>query len=265
MAFEPYQEWLQKEWNLSLPLEGAHQDPTHDPRRKSIPPSLQIQLDEQISSGEIQSDHSTVSMIQAMRQQRELFSGRSSWEIGCGTGLVAVEAGHLGASRVCASDIDENAVTLVQQNATNHGLNIETFCSDLFTGVPWKGPFDNLISILPQKPCQPGELPLANDGGPDGTKLLLPVIDQALKWLSPSGNLFLFVHSLAHPRALLQLYDQYEVDVLSIKNRIFSREEYPEMGKVWNLRNAEKTSYFETCTDGRFQFICLIVRARPKG
>ena len=264
MAFKPYQEWLQKEWSLSLPLMGAQEDLTHDPQRKSIPPSHQIGLEEQTKIGEIQADHSTVSFIEAMRRNRELFSGKSSWEIGCGTGLVAVEAGHLGASRICASDIDEEAIQLVKKNAETHSLKIETSVSDLFSGIPWKGPFDNLLSILPQKPCRAGGLPLANDGGPDGTKLLLPVIEQAMNWLSPFGNLFLFLHSLAHPRALLQLHDQYEVDVLSIKNRIFSMKEYPKISPEWAHRRVEKTSYFEPCSEGRFQFICLIVRARPK-
>jgi SAM-dependent methyltransferase len=264
MAFEPYQEWLQKEWSLSISLMGAHQDLTHDPQRKSIPPSHKVGLEEAIKMGEIQADHSTVSFIEAMRKNRKLFSGKSSWEIGCGTGLASIEAGVLGASRVCASDIDEEAIQLVIKNGKAHNLKMETSCSDLFSGVPWKGPFDNLLSILPQKPCRAGGLPLANDGGPDGTKFLLPVIDQARNWLSPSGKLFLFLHSLAHPRAILQLYDQYEVDILSIKNRIFALDEYPGISKEWIHRKVEKTSYFEPCPDGRFQFICLIVRARPK-
>ena len=262
MPFEQYQSWLKSEWGLSLNLSQINIDPPYDPQMKSLRPAEQVGLKEQVKTGEIEADHSTVSFIHAMRSLPDCFTGKSSWEIGCGSGLVSVQAGLLGAHRVCASDIEEGALHLVKNNGQANGVQIETCVSNLFSEVPWKGPFDNILSILPQKPCPPGILPLANDGGPEGTDLLLPVIQKAEEWLAPEGSLFLFFHSLAHPKALLQLHHQYRVDILSMKTRIFTMDDYPALEKMWKKRNQENTSYFESEGTDRFGFICLVARAR---
>ena len=162
------------------------------------------------------------------------------------------------------SDIDEEAVQLARENGSIHGIDIEAVQADLFSGIPWTEPFDLLLSVLPQKPCEPGQLPLANDGGPEGTSLLLPVIREAPSRLADSGHLLLFLHSLAHPEALVSLHQQYDVEVLSITERIFSKEEFPGLIDQWEKRRERNACYFEEQPHARLGFTCMILKARPK-
>jgi methylase of polypeptide subunit release factors len=199
-----------------------------------------------------------------MRKMKDRFSLGQIWEIGCGSGIIAVEAGRLGAIQICATDVDDEAVELTRRNGEAHGLRIQSVQADLFRGVPWKGPFDLLLSILPQKPCLPGMLPLANDGGPEGTKLLLPLIEEAPSWLKPSGELMIFIHSLAHPEAICRLHRRYDVTIISIKRRIFSRDEFSGLIDFWEERRNGNLCYFEEEQRDQFAFITMILKARPK-
>ncbi len=254
MSFDHYRDWLASHWSVSLSFHDAVMEPPHDPA--DFPPQ---------DSGEIRENHATLSFVETMRRQKSLFPGKTAWEIGCGSGMIAVEAGRLGASRVAASDIDETAVELTRRNAEIEGISVETARADLFTGAPWKGPFDLLLALFPQKPCKPGELPLVNDGGPEGTRLLLPLIEEAPAWLTRSGHLFIFLHSLAHPGALVRLQNQYGVELLSLKKRIFSATDYPGIVDRWKERRKRNACYFEEREDGRLEFIAMILKARPNG
>lgn len=75
--------------------------------------------------------------------------GRTFLELGAGTGLVALVAARKGAI-VTASDISEQAVRNVQENARRNQLVVNTVRSDLFIGLPQ--PFDVIVINPPYYP-----------------------------------------------------------------------------------------------------------------
>jgi len=121
---------------------------------------------------------------------------RSVLDLGCGCGIVAlVLAQHLPPGTViCASDLSAAAVRLTLDNARRHGIAIDCRCGSLFE--PWNGEKFDLIMDDVAGVAEPldrisGWYPEAvpSSGGPDGTRWILQVLDQAADHLTPAGQL----------------------------------------------------------------------------
>ena len=63
--------------------------------------------------------------------------GNTAIDIGTGTGILAIAAAHMGASRVLATDLDAVAVRVARENVKNNGFEdtIEMRCGDLLEVV----------------------------------------------------------------------------------------------------------------------------------
>ena len=56
---------------------------------------------------------------------RNIQGAKTLLDYGCGSGILAIAAARLGASRVLGVDIDENALTAARENATTNGVELE--------------------------------------------------------------------------------------------------------------------------------------------
>jgi len=65
----------------------------------------------------------------------DLVKGRSIFDIGAGSGLVALAAGRAGARRIIANDIDPFARQACRLNATANALDLEVCANDLLSGA----------------------------------------------------------------------------------------------------------------------------------
>ena len=81
--------------------------------------------------------HETTSMCLALLE-KAVRSGDTVIDVGTGSGILAIGAARLGASRVLAVDIDEDAVRVARENIRHNGLEdrIEARCGDLLSGEP---------------------------------------------------------------------------------------------------------------------------------
>ena len=68
------------------------------------------------------------SVLPVMKENRELFEGKTILEIGTGSGIIGIYAAKLGAAKVVATDINKTAITCANQNAQALGVSsiIET-------------------------------------------------------------------------------------------------------------------------------------------
>lgn len=68
--------------------------------------------------------------------ERYVKSGDTVLDIGCGSGILSIAAGKLGASRIDAIDIDSVAVKVAQENVSRNALSSIIFCreGDLLKG-----------------------------------------------------------------------------------------------------------------------------------
>ena len=136
---------------------------------------------------------------------------RSVLDLGCGCGIVAVVlAKHLApGTAIHASDVSPAAVQLTQGNARRHGVAIDCRCGSLFE--PWRDQRFDLIADDVAGVAEPldrlsGWYPEAvpSGAGPDGTRWILDVLDQAVDHLPPGGQLLFPVISLSRETEILE-------------------------------------------------------------
>ena len=175
----------------------------------------------------LRADQATDLAARALLRDRRFLKGASVCEVGCGTGVLAVLAARLGASRVLGIDCDLKALALARRTAAANGVSVELCRGDLLASV--RGRFDVLIANLPQKPVLRGtRLPLGQDGGLRGDALLRRFLPQAARRLGPGGRLYFFVHTLTPPEMFARLAKSFRVEVAFWRRRHVAPGEYPQ-------------------------------------
>ena len=142
--------------------------------------------------------HPTSTTMLLLRAARRTLmpSPRSVLDLGCGCGIVAlVVAQYIPPGTViCASDLSAAAVRLTRDNARRYGIPIDCRCGSLFE--PWNGKrfdliMDDVAGVAEPLDRVSGWYPegVPSSSGPDGTRWILQVLDQAADHLTPEGRL----------------------------------------------------------------------------
>jgi precorrin-6B methylase 2 len=151
----------------------------------------------------------SVLLLRAARQLLQQQSAASVLDLGCGCGVVAIVLASVGTgAKVSASDLSAAAAKLTLKNAEKNGVSVETRSGSLFE--PWAGrrfsmivddvagvaePLDRLSGWYP------GDVP--SEAGPDGTRWILEILDQAPNYLEPGGRFVFPVITLAREDTIL--------------------------------------------------------------
>jgi precorrin-6B methylase 2 len=151
----------------------------------------------------------SVLLLRAARQLLQQQSAASVLDLGCGCGVVAIVLASVGSgAKVSASDLSSAAARLTLKNAEKNGVSVETRSGSLFE--PWAGrrfslivddvagvaePLDRLSGWYP------GDVP--SEAGPDGTRWILEILDQAPNYLEPGGRFVFPVITLAREDIIL--------------------------------------------------------------
>ena len=160
-------------------------------------------------------------------------------EIGTGIGLAAVLAARAGA-HVVATDVVDAAVQCARENAALNGVaeRVSVRLGDGFE--PVRGlTFDLIATSPPQMPTPPGRerrdaAAAADNGGPDGWRLLARVIEGAPAHLRPDGRLvFTLFGFLGVKSALSRLADAgFEPSILAHETQPFPRIGYERLEHI---------------------------------
>jgi release factor glutamine methyltransferase len=132
-------------------------------------------------------------------------------DVGTGSGILAVTlAKHLPAARVVATDRSKAALSIVEENARQHGVTDRVQCieCDLLGGVDAATQFDFIVSNPPYvSSAEYGKLPRdvrdfepreALLAGPKGTEVIERLIEQAATRLRPGGRLLIEISPMIH-------------------------------------------------------------------
>lgn len=195
-------------------------------------------------------DHATLSLARALLPRLDL--GARFWDIGCGTGVLAVAAGLKGASALVATDVDERAITLARRTAADSNISVRFCHGALLDAVPQGLGADVVAANLPHKPCPPGSaLPVGQRGGPDGSEPHATFAAQAAARLAPGALVCFWLHSLPDPR-LLRAYAAFDLTLASWKRRFLQPGEYADVLPHFLDRARKGTSYVAEAGGRRF-------------
>lgn len=130
--------------------------------------------------------HGAQIILECMKENPDIFNGKSILDIGCGTWILAIFAAKIWASRVCASDIDSRAIENTKANAIENEVDIDARIWNY--GVPfWKEKFDVVIANLPQEKSTWFVNMRWNES-------ILAFLPDAERYIKPGGKLILAIN-----------------------------------------------------------------------
>jgi len=271
-GFSKYLEWLSSHYNLTIQADQAFQDETFDsqtfsPKQSSLFDTIGEIKSPLNNTKSIWDDHTTLFTCRVLEKDQSFIANKSFWEVGCGQGAIATLAARAGASQSYATDIDPTLIQDTEKTASRNKATLETSIGSLLDGTRFKQPVDIISANLPQKPT-PDSLVLSksNDGGADGTSLLLPFLEQAKKRLTPNGRLYFFLHSLPHPSILHNFFSNFQPTLRAYKTRLFHKEEHPELLDYLVQRFSDQSSYIVPHNDQQttYSFYCMLFSAEVR-
>lgn len=130
-------------------------------------------------------------------------------DAGCGSGILAIIAAKLGASKVYGVDAAGDTVEIASENARRHGVADQTvfFEGDLFEPLPPDLKADIVIGDVSGIPDEianaSGWFPSGLAGGPSGAELPMRMLTEAKRFLAAGGRMFLPTGSLQDETSIL--------------------------------------------------------------
>ncbi len=103
-----------------------------------------------------------------------LHAGETVLDYGCGSGILAIAASMLGASRTVAVDIDEQAVQATRDNAQVNGVRLQA----MLPGELPDGQFQVVVANILSNPLKVLAPMLANRVAPEGQLILSGVLER---------------------------------------------------------------------------------------
>jgi len=144
-----------------------------------------------------------------MAEAMDVSEGDVVIDVGTGTGILAIIAAKLGASRVLAVDNSLGVEEVGRANAEAHGVadRIEFHYGDLFDPLGEGVEADVIIGDVSGVPDSlakvSGWFPDGIGGGPRGSELPIRMLREAVQRLRPGGRVFLPTGSLQDESAIL--------------------------------------------------------------
>jgi SAM-dependent methyltransferase len=204
-------------------------------------------------AGGFAADHATDMVLGVVARHELVQSGDTVWDVGCGTGILGTGAALLGAGRVVATDLAEEALELARKTVDGAGVSVELRCGSLLDPMGDGERADLIMANLPHKPVPRAlGLHIAQDGGEDGCELHLRFLEAALPRLTSSGRIAFFLHSLPGTR-LLRTYGQSgNLRLISWKRRYLQPGEYGPLDLHFEERSLGGSSWMGSDGDRRF-------------
>jgi release factor glutamine methyltransferase len=138
-------------------------------------------------------------------------TGMHVLEIGCGSGIVCVEAAKRGGV-VTAVDIDEQAVRATTILAKEHNVSVTALQGDLFTPIN-NQQFDLVICNPPYLPSDEHDPDIALDGGTNGHEFIERFLQQVKEHLKMNGTLLLLYSSRTNKERVRELINEQQLTV----------------------------------------------------
>jgi methylase of polypeptide subunit release factors len=198
-------------------------------------------------------DHASQGVALALLRNRCVRPGDRFFDVGCGTGVLAVIGARMGAGELVLTDVVPEALQLARRTLEAAKVEAEFHLGSLLSGIPADRRADVIAANLPHKPVPDGfDLPPSQDGGREGDRVHGEFVPQALRHLAPGGRVYFFMHSLPHPRLLKLYQEHFDLRLLAWRRRFLQSGEYGELQESFVERARDGVSYLGESGGRRF-------------
>jgi SAM-dependent methyltransferase len=260
---ERYFDWLRGHGVRFEVADNLVRDPDKDgprvhgdlTRRTLEMPGLPDLVEHRDPEAGIASDHATHSVAWAMLREPH---GIAVWDIGCGTGVLAVVAALAGAESVLATDVDPRVLDHARATAEEAGVQVQLLAGSLLEPVPEAESADLVVANLPHKPVpKKFDLLIAQHGGPDGAAVQCAFASQAAPRLGQGARVLFFLHSLPDPRLFQCYMEHFDLTAVSWKRRYLLKGEYGPLQDYFMERARKGESFVVEEGGRRFLLACV--------
>lgn len=243
-----YLEWLERN-GVDFAVAGdLVREPDHDgplvvgdePTREFCFDGIHCFVEHRDPAAGIAADHASESVVRLMLPYVE--PGCRVWDIGCGTGVLAMAAALAGA-RVIGTDLNRRALEFARLTAAESNVDMPLYEGSVLEPIPEGEEADMVVANLPHKPTVEGAVSISQAGGPEGDQAHSAFVCQADRRLAPGTRVFFFLHSLPDPRLLRAYAERFDLSLLAWKRRWFQPGEYGDLQEYFVRRSAEGASY----------------------
>jgi S-methylmethionine-dependent homocysteine/selenocysteine methylase/tRNA1(Val) A37 N6-methylase TrmN6 len=193
--------------------------------------------------------------------------GLDCLDIGCGTGLLAIQLARNGARHVHAIDVDRRAVANTLANAFRNGVEerVTGESVDLYPWVP-KTRYDVVVASLFQMPVDPYEQPSGHRPLDFwGRNLLDHLITLLPALLTPGGVAYLMQLSILSQSRTTELLDQAGLDARVVDFTFFDFHTLFEQRREQIERVEELSDAYHLRFDGEDVMVAYLIEATRRG
>ncbi len=146
--------------------------------------------------------------------------GETILDMGCGSGIIGIKAGNMGA-KVSAVDINKDAVVYTVKKGKEEGIKIFGIVSDLFSGIK-NVKFDRIFFNPPYLQEEPNDMYSRSWAGGKNMETVFDFLKEAINFVKK--EILIIVSSLGKEKELLDFAEKlYDVEILE-KKRFFFEE-----------------------------------------
>jgi release factor glutamine methyltransferase len=146
--------------------------------------------------------------------------GQDVWDIGTGTGLIALTAKQKGAGYVLATDLNPDAVKNAKENSKLLGLQIDTRQADVFGSINKKV---DVITFNPPFTDQKVEQKHEASFWDKDHKTLRNFFNNLQKHLKPNGKAFIAWSSFGDTKKLRKIAKEFDLSLKEVGKKIGKR------------------------------------------
>ncbi len=181
----------------------------------------------------------------------KVFSGESVYDVGTGSGFLAIMASLLGAQKVFASETDHESIITAKKNFYLNGVSNIQLVNKEYFDESLQEKFDVILANLPQFPCPPQNpeieryTPTGTVSGIYGNEHVTKFLTKSKNKIKKGGRIYVPLVYASNPQDTLKVIkNHYKARVIATQNIPFGHLQYAIFDYLFKLKENGFSDFF---------------------